>query len=334
MTSGQMDEATLKAIDRIEKLMKLAGNNPNPQEAASALARAQELLAAYNLDMAVVEAASGQSGKRTQESISGGGFAWQRRLWRHIAQLNFCMYFTMKVRVKPGSYAEKRKRTFTSEHRLVGRVVNVQQTIAMAEYVRQVIERLRRKRFGSDTKSSDAFAYREGVADAIVDKVVARREEREAKEQADAQAAKDRAAAAGVSLATALTLSTLKERETDANYDHIYGEGASARRRADEAKRRQRIAEAEAAAEKEWVEWSAAHPEEAQKMAAEEAKKERARQKRRARSFGGYGRGRFRETKEEQRRGSDSYYHGLADGETVGIDPQAEESKQRRIANG
>ena len=37
--------------DKIQKLLNLAGNNPNEQEAKAALLKAQELMAQYNIDM-------------------------------------------------------------------------------------------------------------------------------------------------------------------------------------------------------------------------------------------------------------------------------------------
>jgi hypothetical protein len=44
-----------KVIERIQKLLNLAGNNPNENEAAVAASRVQELLIKYNLEMADVE---------------------------------------------------------------------------------------------------------------------------------------------------------------------------------------------------------------------------------------------------------------------------------------
>lgn len=326
-----MDEATMKAATQIEKLARLAAKNPNANEAASAIAKMQALLLAHNLDMATVEAVSGQTTKRTDESVSGGGFEWQREIWRHLAELNFCMYWTMKVRVQPGSYAEKRHRTFTSEHRLVGRVVNVQQTKNMADYVSKAIERLRRERFGSDSKSRDAFAYREGVADTIIDKIRERRRIVVSAEEKKARDAAEKAARAGTSMATTMTVASFKKQETDANYDFLHGEGASAKRRKRIAEREQEIAEADAAAERELAQWAAANPEEAAKEAAEQAKKDRAREKRQARSGSGWGRHSFRETASDMRRNSGSYLRGRDDGERVGIDPQAESKNAGRL---
>lgn len=338
--SQQMDDATERAINQIQKLMKLAGNNPNENEAASALAKAQELLAAYNLDMALVEAKGGTTGKRADEQIAGGMHKYSRNLWSAIAELNWCRYWTMKVLTKPGSAAFKRKRRFTHEHRLVGRVVNIASTKAMGGYLEHTIERLCRERLASDGGiahkqfySSWAVAFREGVADRVIEKIRKRRGEIiEEEERKAREAGRD-----GVSTATSLTVAGLAESEEAGNYDFLNGEGAWARKKAREAEwekewaeRLQRQAEAQAAAEKEYAEWAAAHPEEAAAAAEEERKKERAREKRASRRTGR--RYSFRQTKEDMRRESGGYYAGYDAGANVSIDPQMDSGSRRRIA--
>lgn len=52
-TSADLDME--KIVAKIQKLFALAGNNPSEQEAASALLKAQALLAKYNLSQADVE---------------------------------------------------------------------------------------------------------------------------------------------------------------------------------------------------------------------------------------------------------------------------------------
>lgn len=339
---NEMDEGTRKAIDKIEKLMRLAGSNPNEAEAASALAKAQELLTAYNLDMVVVEQNSGASGKRTDEMIAGGMHRYQRELWNHIARLNFCMYWTQKNFAKPGSLAAKRGRKITHEHRLVGRVTNVIATRNMAGYLEQTIERLCREMLGSENArqyySRDAIAFREGVSDRVIEKIVDRRREIVAKEEREAAEAARRASEAGVSLATTLTVAGLSDKERDANTDFLFGEGTSARRREAAAKwdaeweeRRKAQAEATAAAEKEAAEWAAAHPEEAKKEAARERARERARARRDALGGSANRRYRFRQTSEEMRRSSGSYHAGYKKGEDISIDQQVKKEDARRI---
>ena len=40
-----------KIADKIQKLLNLAGNNPNEEEAQAALLKAQKLMAQYNVDL-------------------------------------------------------------------------------------------------------------------------------------------------------------------------------------------------------------------------------------------------------------------------------------------
>lgn len=344
-----MDENTRKAIDKIAKLMQLAAKNPNEAEAASALSKAQELLVAYNLDISVVEQASGQSGKRLDDLVRGGMYRYQRDLWQHIAELNFCMYWTQKNRVRPGSDVALRfkKLKFTHEHRVVGRQVNVVSTKNMAAYLDGAIERLCRERLGGDGGghrqyySRDAVAYREGVADRVMEKVRARRNELEAEEDHRVAEAALKAATEGLSTSRGLTLAGLREREEQANYDFLHGEGAWARREARKAENsrmwaeeREAQARAEAAAEKELAKWALAHPEEAAAAEAKrqaDARREERQEERRAARRTGRRRYRFRATAADMRRDSGSYAAGYDDGKDVSIEPQVGDKDQRRI---
>lgn len=330
MNINVMDEATQKAVEKIEKLMRLSANNPNEAEAALALSKAQELLAAYNLDIATIEQSSGSSGKRTDEQVRGGMFKYQRRLWRSIAELNWCMYWLQKVRLNREQQAVL-KRRMTHQIRLVGRTVNVIATRNMASYLNGTIERLCRERLGGDANkqfySAWAVAYREGIADRVIDKIQERRNDIiEEEERKKAEAARN-ASREGVSTGTGLTIAGLDEREEQANYDFLHGEGEWAKKQAraaawekNWAERRLRQAEAEAAAERAYSEWAVAHPEEAAKEAEKERARERASEKRsQKRSSHRY---RLRSTPEELRKDSSAYHAGWEAGATVSIDPQ------------
>jgi hypothetical protein len=330
-----MEDNTRKVMERIAKLFQLAEKNPNKEEAASAMSKAQELLAAYNLDMATIEKNTGESGKRLNEKVTGGMYRYQRQLWEHIAELNFCMYWTVLVRTKEGTPQWKRGRKFTHEHRVVGRMVNVIATRNMGSYLENVITRLCIERMGDEGRSgfysSWAIAYREGIADSVMQKVRQRRRGQQEEEQRKADEAAERAQRAGISVATTLTLKGVAEAEEIANYDFLHGEGAWARREAAREEREKRWAEeraeqarAEAEAEKVYAAWALANPEEA----AKEAEKERkaARQKEQRRSYRGGSGFRYsgRPSKEEQRKESSAYWSGRDAGKSVSIDPQAE----------
>lgn len=341
-----MDDENRKVMERIAKLFQLAEKNPNKEEAASAMNKAQELMLAYNFDMATIEKNTGDSGKRLDEKVSGGMHRYQRELWTHIAELNFCMYWTMLVRTKEGTPQFRRGRKFTHEHRVVGRQVNVIATRNMGTYLEGVITRLCIERMGDENRSgfysSWAVAYREGIADSVMQKVRQRRKgiEEEAQRKADEEA--ERAQRAGISVATALTLKSVAESEEAANYDFLHGEGAWARKQKAIEEREKRWAEeraakakAEAEAERVYAEWAAANPEEAAKEAEKERKKARQREQRRNRSYGGF---RYREaapSKADQRRDSSAYWSGRDAGKSVSIDPQtSSRENNRRIGHG
>lgn len=338
-----MDEVTKKAAATIEKLMRLAGNNDNPHQAAEALQKANDMMLAYNLNVAVIEQMSGQSGKRTDEMVRGGMHKYQRELWQHISSLNFCMYWTQKNRVggNTGRPPRYKGHQFVHEHRLVGREVNVIATRNMALYLVGTINRLCEEKFLTTNyfklTSSDAMAYREGIADRVIQKIVERREGVVKKERAEAAKAAREAAARGISLATAVTVTGVTESEKIANYDFIHGQGAWARREARAAEReanwdKERAAQAKADREAEaaYARWAAANPEEAAREAKKEAAKQRAADRRSAnRSYSG--RYSFRETKEDLRRSSPSYHDGYEKGRSVSIDPQMDKDNQRKI---
>jgi hypothetical protein len=347
MLNDKLTDEQRDIISKVEKLMRLAGKNPNEAEAAAASAKAMELLAAYNLDISVVDGSEEGGGRRAEEKMVGGFYEFERDLWTRVADLNFCIYWNQhtrawarkhlaRVAVYMAAHPEHEHRSsiyddkglmekrLRREHRLVGRVVNIAATKAMVGYILQTIERLTAERLrerlwegdtlASQMRSRWAVSYREGMAARIAEKLWDRRqvmlqEEEQAQEEARRRAAQ--AAMAGASTETAITLSSLKESERDANMDFLYGEGWSAKQAAARAARAKAAAEAEAV----YTAWAAANPEEA---AAEEAKRLKEARKRSARSYRG---------RAEKERDWGAYRAGYERAETVGIDPQAEGRK-------
>ena len=112
------------------------------------------------------------------------------------------------------------------------------------------------------------------------------------------------------------------ESERDKNMDFIYGEGYSAKRRADQAAR----AAAARAAEEEYTRWAAAHPEEARAEEEKRRKERAALEKKWARR----GRG-ARGGSSGKQTDHAAYWAGMDAGKTVGLDPQAEDRRQKRI---
>lgn len=269
------DEQT-KAIDTVEKLMRVAGRTPHQEEAASFTAKAMAILAAHNLDVSIIEQGGGAKATRTDEKMAGGLYKWQRSLWKAIAELNFCFYWNQyvwdetKTRVVKSRWDGERIKKqggYRFQHRVVGRKVNVVSTKNMADYLEQTIERLTREKVGGADQffTAWAIAYREGIADEVINKIYEERASLlrdDAKKQRAAEKAQRDSVAKG-STSTALSLNTLAKSEYDANADFLYGEGFSAKRAAE------RVAQAEAdrVAEEEYTAWAKANPEEAKAQA-------------------------------------------------------------------
>jgi hypothetical protein len=208
MTQELSPEAA-KAIATVEKLLRLAGKNTNEHEAAAATAKAMGLLAAYNLDMSVIEQGGGEKAARTDEKMRGGLYHYQRNLWEAVAKLNFCLYWNQYVRDPNKKVRRKNRWTGASEvhtggrtfqHRVVGRQVNVISTRNMAEYLQGTIERLTREKLhgdGSQFFTKWAMSFREGIADAVITRIDAERERVIEEENARIKAAEKRARRAG-----------------------------------------------------------------------------------------------------------------------------------------
>lgn len=135
-------------IRKIQKLLALgtATRNNSEEEAAAAMAKAQELLAAYNLDLAIVEQAAltpeaqaraAASEKREKTEIDKGAlYQWQRDLWKAVAEANFCWYWRVRKQ------EEYPSRKYKDRHVVLGRESNVLATQLMAEYLIEAMDRL------------------------------------------------------------------------------------------------------------------------------------------------------------------------------------------------
>src|ERR1035438_3258217 len=86
---------------KIKKLLNLAQSTCEA-EATLAMARAQELLAKYNLDYAQVKDADLSGGqpedKREKTQINRSAkYQWQIDLWAAVAEANFCWHWVVDV---------------------------------------------------------------------------------------------------------------------------------------------------------------------------------------------------------------------------------------------
>lgn len=328
------DPEIQKLISRVEKLLALAAHNPNEAEAASAAAKAQDLLAAYQLDMSALEAADGKRhGRREEKKLKGGLYKWQRDIWNNTARLNFCLYWFIRGLRKGSSY----------EHRLIGRTSNIVGTKVMAEYLEAAIERITRERYDNDPSryfSKAGIAFREGMADRICARLQERRREQEAEGARKAREQKATASHPGAahSTSTALTIVDVTKSEWKANeefeYDLQNGPGEYARMMALRAAYWAEQKVEQDAIEAERLAWIAANPEEhARREAAKEeherkeAEKAAKREARNAKRRKGTG---------HTYRGNDvrheDYWEGRDRGNDVSLDQQIGNRQDKRIA--
>lgn len=334
---AETDEAL---IDKIGKLLAKAAGTKNETERDLFNAKAMELIEQNNLSMAAIEigGTSAKMAKRTDEKMKGGLYQWQRDLWDAVAKLNFVMHFQLytydpdKVSKywakKYGGVAnvpEYKRGGYYFQRRLVGRVVNVQATKAMAEYLEGAIERALKDELhdrGDHLFSEWANGFRTGAADEVILKLVNRREEvlRTEREKEMAKDAELRAKGAeGFSTERGLTLAGIKETEEAGNYDHIHGEGAYARKMAARAERAARLKRQE----EEYAQWAKDNPEEARKQAEEDEKRWR----RYGHTPWNYGMGKSKYDK-------GGYNTGSKAGRNIGIDQQVRNPIAGRLTRG
>ncbi len=88
-----MMESREKILEKIEKLLALAGNNPSENEAISAALKAQELMAKYNIELAEIQGEP-ETQKIVEETYTPKANCHYVRKWRYtlsnIIAKNFC----------------------------------------------------------------------------------------------------------------------------------------------------------------------------------------------------------------------------------------------------
>lgn len=320
--SAELDQEALSIIEKVKKLLALAGNNDNEHQASAATAKAMELLAAYNLDMGVVNSAS--SSARKDNRLKGGLYKWQRDLWEAISRLNFCMYWPIKGLARGSSY----------EHRILGRHENVIGAQVMADYLQGTVERLAKEWANDEGFHSvfvkQAIAYREGIAERLVERLNALRNERLAEDRKKEAEAKARAThPAYASSGTSLVLSSVIQSEDDLNNDYIEGlePGTTSQRRAEARARRDAVIVAADAALALRDAQEAADPTlRAARLAAEAAEQAR------IDKYWADLKPRYRaETPREARRRMASFGHGYEEGNNIGLDKQIDRNSRKEL---
>jgi hypothetical protein len=159
-----------KILERVAKLLNLAGNNPNEAEAAAAIEKAHALLAAHNLTLAAVQAHGQKIEQGDREAAKTGTkfsekyYAW---IWMACADLNYCKMFCHRPNPK------LRDTYYT----VVGRQVNVIVATQMAMYLCQTIRRLANEEAVSAGRKDHAFknAFLAGCASRLYHRIEAMR---------------------------------------------------------------------------------------------------------------------------------------------------------------
>ena len=315
-----------KIVERVRKLLALAKNNPNEQEAASAAAKAQELLEAYNLEMS--DTHETKVAQRADKKRDGGLYKWQRNIWNGVARLNFCHYISIRGLSAGSVY----------EHRVIGSHANVLTTELMAQYLQDTVERLAQNwAYQNHYKSvfvKESIAYREGMADRICDKLWERRskvleEERtRIREEAAQRAARNEADPGS----THLTLVEIISTEADFNNDYLNGWklGTTARNKHESEIRWKAYQAEQERKQKAYEEWAKANPEEAAKLEAKALREAAEWEARNAKKKGRAVRPR-KMTAEEKRRNLPSYEDGWRKGVEVGIDRQVDKTNKELL---
>lgn len=316
---------------KIEKLLRMADGMANENESAVALAMAQKLADAHNLDLGQI----GKTGSRKDSEISKGLYQYQRTLYESLAELNHC-----KVWISKGIRKGEKYKT-----RLLGSKVNVTVVCTMADYLEDVTNHFVRHNFETRAYfSADAHAFRHGMIDRLVERVKAQRAEEEAEREREKreQEARMRHPSAATENAIAL-ISDVKEAEERANYDYLNGEGAydarAARIREQEQRTKDRIAARK--------QWELDNPEEHaaeqarlnaeyetwnKKWEAQYARSQRAADKRRQERINRYGYDpEDYKPRKETVQDNPSYHRGKRQAESVSLNRQVDEEKRKGI---
>jgi len=80
-----------KLIERIKKLLALAGNNTNVHEASIAMERANKLLRENDMSMtSIIDVETEEVGESEGKTVQ----FWRKQIYNHVAEVYHCAYFT------------------------------------------------------------------------------------------------------------------------------------------------------------------------------------------------------------------------------------------------
>lgn len=222
------EQANASVIEKIKKLFELGSRaKGNETEAAAAMEKAQELVAKYNLDMAVIRNAEAKNNgtvnvataRERRKVDRSAQYEWQKDLWKSLADCNFCWHFVTTVHEKAGKTRDGvQKYTKVKRHIILGSEENVTFVHMMGEYLCDTIERLLPWTENKDRLSRPAISWRAGCA--------ARLQQRLHDQRRARQRESENQPTANPGTGLAIRLKDVESQEYAANYDHQYGEGA------------------------------------------------------------------------------------------------------------
>ena len=152
-----------KAISKIQKLLGLAGNNPNEHERLRAMEAAYEMLAKHNLEMADVTGVDANLGPDARVINQSIRELWARDIWQDIGRLSFCRVLWGGGGVKPWVPV------------IIGTFENSKATVEISNWLVKTIKSEARRVYKDDaarqrsfcTGASCAVAYKvEGILEA------------------------------------------------------------------------------------------------------------------------------------------------------------------------
>lgn len=232
-------------INRVRKLLALAANNPSQAEADSATAKAQALMAEYNIEMSSVGEEAPKTADATREKRTTeiqASHEWQISLMAALAKNNFCHHWVTARRARrEDGTGKERMRT---KHNLIGRQANVAVVIEMYRYLVGTMDRLSAEAGYTDGRDRSTRSWYQGCVDRLTSRLDDQRRASEAESRARRA---DPARGSG----TDLVLSDVYSSEEDLNNDlmHDYPPGTTAAR-SRESEARMEVLRAQWAAER------------------------------------------------------------------------------------
>ena len=161
------DEALQKAIERVRKLMAhVNSQTANEHEAAVAAAKAQAIIAEYNINESMINPNRPLNAIEPVLVVATPPARWRRVLGVWVAQMYFCGYFFNPTTNDKG--------TAVNEHWMVGERHNLVVAASMFEYLVDTIDRLARmgaRKLPHKERSSYRVDFRDACTMRLVQRI-------------------------------------------------------------------------------------------------------------------------------------------------------------------